>query len=74
MNELSGEKITSQVLQPIVSPNMNGFMFIDNYPDAAVWGKVRNEISNGAIQEIDAEFDTVSKCNATSLYNSELQK
>jgi hypothetical protein len=53
---------------------MNGFMFIDNYPDAAVWGKVRNEISNGAIQEIDAEFDTVSKCNATSLYDSELQK
>jgi len=74
VNELSGSKITSQVLQPVVSSDMDGFMFIDTYPDAAVWGKVRNEISNGAIQAIDDEFDSISKCNSISLYDSELQE
>ena len=49
-------------------------MFIDTYPDAAVWGKVRNEISNGAIQAIDDEFDDISKCDSISLYDSELQE
>ena len=74
VNELSGSKITSQVLQPVVSSDMDGFMFIDTYPDAAVWGKVRNEISNGAIQAIDDEFDSISKCDSISLYDSELQE
>jgi len=74
VNELSGSKITSQVLQPVVSSDMDGFMFIDTYPDAAVWGKVRNEISNGAIQTIDDEFDSISKCDSISLYDSELQE
>ena len=73
VNELSGSKITSQVLQQVVSSNMDCFMFIDTYPDAAVWGKVRKEISNGAIQAIDDEFDTISKCDSISLYDSELQ-
>ena len=74
VNELSGSKITSQVLQPVVSSAMDGFMFIDTYPDAAVWGKVRKEISNGAIQTIDDEFDNISKCDSISLYDSELQE
>ena len=73
VNDLSGSKITSQVLQPVVSSNMDGFMFIDTYPDAAVWGKERKEISNGAIQAIDDEFDSISKCISISLYDSELQ-
>jgi len=74
VNGLSGSKITSQVLQPVVSSDMDGFMFIDTYPDTAVWGKVRNEISNGAIQAIDDEFANISKCNSISLYDSELQE
>ena len=74
VNGLSGSKITSQVLQPVVSSDMDGFMFIDTYPDTAVWGKVRNEISNGAIQTIDDEFANISKCNSISLYDSELQE
>ena len=74
VNEMAGSKITSQVLQPVVSSDMDGFMFIDSYPDAAVWGKVRKEISNGAIQTIDDEFDNISKCDSISLYDSELQE
>ena len=72
-NEVAGSKITSQVLQPVVSSDMDGFMFIDTYPDAGVWGKVRKEISNGAIEAIDDEFDSISKCDSISLYDSELQ-
>ena len=59
--------------QPVVSSDMDGFMFIDTYPDAAVWGKVRNEISNG-VQAIDDEFADISKCDSISLYDSELQE
>ena len=74
VNDLSGSKITSQVLQPVVSSDMDGFMFIDTHPDTAVWGRVRNEISNGAIQAIDDEFANISKCDSISLYDSELQE
>ncbi|GIS75620.1 MAG: hypothetical protein CM1200mP12_13390 [Gammaproteobacteria bacterium] len=39
VNELSGSKITSQVLQPVVSSDMDGFMFIDTYPGRCSLGK-----------------------------------
>lgn len=71
VNEISDGQITSQVLQPVVSSNMNSFSFIDTYEDEVAWSLVRREIRLGNLQEIDDAFDALSKCSAVSLHDSE---
>ena len=51
--------------------NIEGFLFIDTYEDSIHWGQIRYEIKNGTIQDIDEQFDAVSKCTAGKMYDAE---
>tara|TARA_Y100000766_G_scaffold49039_1_gene39279 strand:- start:1007 stop:1369 length:363 start_codon:yes stop_codon:yes gene_type:complete len=71
VNSLGEYKVKSHVLEPIISADMNEFRYLDIYESPIHWGQTRNEIENGVVASIDAQFDEVSKCNVTSLYESE---
>ena len=71
VNELNNKQVSSQVLQAVLSENMEGFMYIDTYEDSIHWGQIRYEIKNGTIQDIDEQFDAVSKCTAAKMYEAE---
>ena len=72
VNKINESKVTSQVLEAVVSGKMQTFMYIDTYKDAVHWGQIRNEIKNGAIQAFTEQFDEVSKCSSVSLYDAEM--
>ena len=71
VNKLNDKQVSSQVLEAVLSDNMEGFMYIDTYEDSIHWGQIRYEIKNGTIQDIDEQFDAVSKCTACLLYTSD---
>ena len=71
VNELNEKKVKSQVLEAVLADNTEGFMYIDTYEDSINWGKIRYEIKNGSIQNIDEQFDSVSKCTAGKMYDAE---
>ena len=71
VNELNDKQVSSQVLEAVLSENMEGFMYIDTYEDSIHWGQIRYEIKNGTIQDIDEQFDAVSKCTAGKMYDAE---
>ncbi|HJL95405.1 MAG: hypothetical protein CMD53_00300 [Gammaproteobacteria bacterium] len=71
VNKINENKVTSQVLEAVVSPKMQTYMYIDTYEDTVHWGQIRNEIKNGAIEEFTEQFDEVSKCTSVSLYDAE---
>ena len=71
VNELNDKKVRSQVLEAVLADNIEGFMYIDTYEDSIHWGQIRYEIKNGSIQEIDEQFDSVSKCTAGKMYDAE---
>ena len=58
-------------MEAVLSDNMEGFMYIDTYEDSIHWGQIRYEIKNGTIQDIDEQFDAVSKCTAGKMYDAE---
>ena len=72
VNKINDSKVTSQVLEAVVSGKMPTFMYIDTYKDAIHWGQIRNEIKDGAIQPFTEEFEEVSKCSSVSLYDAEM--
>ena len=59
VNKLNEKKVSSQVLEAVLSDNTEGFMYIDTYEDSVHWGQIRYEIKNGSIQNIDEQFDSV---------------
>ena len=71
VNELNEKKVKSQVLEAVLADNTEGFMYIDTYEDSIHWGQIRYEIKNGSIQNIDEQFDSVSKCTAGKMYDAE---
>ena len=71
VNELNDKQVSSQVLEAVLSDNMEGFIYIDTYEDSIHWGQIRYEIKNGTIQDIDEQFDAVSKCTAGKMYDAE---
>ena len=71
VNELNDKKVKSQVLEAVLADNIEGFMYIDTYEDSIHWGQIRYEIKNGSIQDIDEQFDSVSKCTAGKMYHAE---
>jgi len=71
VNELSESAISSYVLEPIVSSNMEGFTFIDTYKDEVVWATVNREIRSGALSELSDLFEGISECPSVTLHNSE---
>jgi len=71
VNELNDKKVSSQVLEAVLADNTEGFMYIDTYEDSIHWGQIRYEIKNGSIQNIDDQFDSVSKCTSGRMYDAE---
>ena len=69
--ELNDKKVESQVLEAVLADNTEGFMYIDTYEDSVHWGQIRYEIKNGSIQNIDEQFDSVSKCTSGRMYDAE---
>ena len=50
VNKLNDKKVSSQVLEAVLSDNTEGFMYIDSYEDSIHWGQIRYEIKNGSIK------------------------
>ena len=71
VNELNDKKVSSQVLEAVLADNTEGFMYIDTYEDSIHWGQIRYKIKNGSIQNIDDQFDSVSKCTSGKMYDAE---
>ena len=71
VNKMGDKKVSSQVLEAVLADNTGGFMYIDTYEDSIHWGEIRYEIKNGAIQNIDDQFETVSKCTSGKMYDAE---
>tara|TARA_Y100001934_G_scaffold43680_1_gene52665 strand:+ start:230 stop:643 length:414 start_codon:yes stop_codon:yes gene_type:complete len=71
VNQMGDKKVSSQVLEAVLADNTGGFMYIDTYQDSIHWGEIRYEIKNGAIQNIDDQFETVSKCTSGKMYDAE---
>jgi hypothetical protein len=61
------EKITSSAATPVVA-DLEGFMYVDTYPDLAAWaaGKAKLETDEG--QAVDNEFINVMKCSRNRLW------
>ena len=71
VNKMGDKKVSSQVLEAVLADNTGGFMYIDTYEDSIHWGEIRYKIKNGAIQDIDDQFETVSKCTSGKMYDAE---
>ncbi len=71
VNELSESEVSSYVLEPIVSSDMEGFTFIDTYTDEVAWATVNREIRSGALSELSDLFEGISECPSVTLHNSE---
>ena len=71
VNKMGDKKVSSQVLEAVLADNTGGCMYIDTYEDSIHWGEIRYEIKNGAIQDIDDQFETVSKCTSGKMYDAE---
>ena len=59
------DEITSSFVNTIVG-DLDGFIWVDTYPDIATWGKVVD-----ADSEFDAEFNEVSTCSGNRMYRGE---
>ncbi len=59
--------ITSSVLVAVVG-NIEGFVFVDSYPDLATWSNTKTRLDSDEADEIDDLFDDVSECSENSLY------
>ena len=46
VNKLNDKQVSSQVLEAVLSDNMEGFVYIDTYEDSIHWGQIRYEIKN----------------------------
>ncbi len=71
VNELSESEVSSYVLEPIVSSDMEGFTFIDTYTDEVAWATVNREIRSGALSELSDLFEGISECPSVTHHNSE---
>ena len=70
VNNLSELEVSSYVLEPIVSSDMEGFTFIDTYTDEVAWATVNREIRSGALSELSDLFEGLSECPSVTLHNS----
>lgn len=59
------DEITSSFVSTIVG-DLDGFMWVDTYPDIATWGKVVD-----ADSDFDEEFNAITECSRTRLYRGE---
>lgn len=59
--------ITSSILVAVVG-NIEGFVFVDTYPDLATWSNAKTRLDSDEADEIDDLFDDVSDCSENSLH------
>ena len=59
------DEITSSYVSTVIG-DLGGFMWVDNYPDLATWGKIADGDSG-----LDDEFNEVSKCSGNRMYRGE---
>jgi len=59
------DEITSSFVSTIIG-DLDGFMWVDTFPDIATWGKIVD-----ADSDFDAEFDEVSTCSGNRMYRGE---
>ena len=59
------DEITSSYVSTVIG-DLGGFMWVDNYPDLATWGKIADGDSG-----LDPEFDEVSTCSGNRMYRGE---
>ena len=70
VNELSEGRIQSYVLEPTASSQMESFRYIDICENPIHWGEVRSRMEDGALDLFEDQFDEVSKCTETSLFQA----
>ncbi len=59
--------ITSSVSVAVVG-NIEGFAFVDGYPDLATWAATKTRLDSDEADEIDELFEGISDCTENSLY------
>jgi hypothetical protein len=59
------DAITSSYVSTVIG-DLGGFMWVDNYPDLATWGKIADGDSG-----LDAEFDAITTCTGNRMYRGE---
>ena len=59
--------ITSSVSVTVVG-NIEGFAFVDGYPDLATWSATKTRLDSDEADEIDELFEGISDCTENSLY------
>ncbi len=59
------DEITSSYVSTVIG-DLGGFMWVDNYPDLATWGKIADGDSG-----LDAEFDAIETCTGNRMYRGE---
>lgn len=59
------DEITSSFVSTIIG-DLDGFMWVDTYPDIPTWGKIVDSDS-----DFDAEFGEISTCSSNRIYRGE---
>ena len=59
--------ITSSIVVAVVG-GLEGFTFVDTYPDLATWSNTKTRLDSDEADEIDDLFDDVSECSENSLH------
>jgi hypothetical protein len=59
--------ITSSIVVAVVG-SLEGFTFVDTYPDLATWSNTKTRLDSDEADEIDDLFDDVSECSENSLH------
>lgn len=59
------DEITSSYVTAVIG-DFDGFMWVDNYPDIATWGKIADGESG-----LDEAFDEVATCSGNRMYRGE---
>lgn len=69
VHENISEDITSSVIVAVVG-HIEGFLFVDTYPDLATWSNTKTRLDSDEADEIDNLFEGISTCSENSLYKS----
>ena len=59
------DEITSSYVTTVIG-DLEGFLWVDNYPSAAAWAKLADSESG-----LDEEFDALSTCSSNRMYRGE---
>jgi len=69
VHENVSKDITSSVIVAVVG-KIEGFTFVDSYPDLATWSNTKTRLDSDEADEIDELFKGISKCSQNSLFKA----